>query len=208
MGATVITQFSSSGGWDLPGWTLANDVDGNGETLTFNIANGVFQIPDGDLRVFRTPGGTVNTNVGTMTRTFDTTGFSDVTLTLNIYQPNGSTWEDDNELFQILINTGSGFTSVYENFRILTNPGAVSGTADGTMVTVTLDSNIVNMDNVSNLGVQLWFRPGFYPAGGRNSTSVGGEEYVLRDFTITGIPEPSTALLGAFGLLALLRRRR
>jgi uncharacterized protein (TIGR03382 family) len=37
-----------------------------------------------------------------------------------------------------------------------------------------------------------------------------GEESVLASWTIeiTGIPEPSVALLGAMGALALLRRRR
>ena len=43
---------------------------------------------------------------------------------------------------------------------------------------------------------------GFGHFGGAN----GGNE--LRSFTITPIPEPSATLLGALGLLALLRRRR
>jgi len=45
---------------------------------------------------------------------------------------------------------------------------------------------------------------------GIDGTDVGttNDRMRLNDFSVTGVPEPSTALLGGLGLLALLRRRR
>jgi uncharacterized protein (TIGR03382 family) len=49
----------------------------------------------------------------------------------------------------------------------------------------------------------LYFRFGFNDSG-----SGTRDEWAISSFSVTAIPEPSTALLGGLGLLALLRRRR
>lgn len=43
---------------------------------------------------------------------------------------------------------------------------------------------------------------------GQSGSNGGGVSSIIDNIAITGVPEPSTALLGALGCLALLRRRR
>ncbi len=47
----------------------------------------------------------------------------------------------------------------------------------------------------------------FHLTTAKDSTT-GGNNWAIDDLKLTGIPEPSAALLGGLGLLALLRRRR
>ncbi len=84
--------------------------------------------------------------------------------------------------------------------------GATSGTnwtfaSDGTLGTFTFDGTSDFTGNgFSNVAAGTAITFGFLGSAG------GGEE--LTSFTINVIPEPSSALLGGLGLLALLRRRR
>jgi hypothetical protein len=68
----------------------------------------------------------------------------------------------------------------------LTIPGATLGAA---------------LDNQA----QAWFRVVALAA----STGSGSRDsFAIDNFAITAVPEPTTALLGAFGILGILRRRR
>lgn len=193
--ATIVSDALTS----TTGWTIDNDVDSNGELLIFEFSP-AFDIPATDLRVHRQNSGG-NDNVGTMTQIFDTSGFSGVTLRLDLYQPANSSWEGD-ELFQIFVDNGSGYTSVYSD------AAALDGVSVGSSLSITLDSTDIDMDDNASLGVRFWFNPGFW--SGRSTTNTGGEEYVLQHFFLEGtaIPEPSAALLGGLGCLLFLRRRR
>jgi MYXO-CTERM domain-containing protein len=57
---------------------------------------------------------------------------------------------------------------------------------------------------MSNLGGGPGFWLGNGDTAGDPSRNVNGD----RVFSVTAIPEPSAALLGGLGMLALLRRRR
>jgi hypothetical protein len=70
-------------------------------------------------------------------------------------------------------------------------------------VTYTLDTTAPGWTNTQNIGYVGWFtsNPGGVNLNGANQVSID-------NFSLTAIPEPSAALLGGLGLLALLRRRR
>lgn len=81
--------------------------------------------------------------------------------------------------------------------------GGVTKSTNATSVTSTLAENVnyVRFDNIQANGsgnvVITWTNP----AGGSNWSTFNGLQ-------IQAVPEPSAALLGSLGLLALLRRRR
>lgn len=70
-------------------------------------------------------------------------------------------------------------------------------------VTYTLDTTAPGWTNTQNIGYVGWFTAN---AGGVNLNSVN--QVSIDNFSLTAVPETSTALLGGIGLLALLRRRR
>jgi hypothetical protein len=75
------------------------------------------------------------------------------------------------------------------------------GTFGSTTLSFTTSQFGTNLDNVS----QAWFRivalSGTTGSGSRDS-------FAINNFSITAVPETSTSLLGAIGVIALLRRRR
>ena len=100
---------------------------------------------------------------------------------------------------------------------LLATATVADATATGTAVDFSSEAAFVGIigsalsgDNTVNLIVN---RPGDL-AGANTFVRFGdedraGERFQLDiDYTVTAIPEPSAALLGAFGLLFLLRRRR
>lgn len=80
-----------------------------------------------------------------------------------------------------------------------------SGLSDGGSVTIFsygslgADPNLAPTFNIDNLG--------FTPSGSLSLTDTG-TSIVLNGLSYSAIPEPSTALLGALGLLAVFRRKR
>lgn len=101
----------------------------------------------------------------------------------------------------------------------LTFSGAISGTAaNGTLTESDMMAasaaqrdwavDLTGLtDNVWEAGTDAIFTLTF--SGGATSTGTGGgQETLVDNIGITIVPEPSSALLGALGALALLRRRR
>jgi hypothetical protein len=70
-------------------------------------------------------------------------------------------------------------------------------------VTYTLDTTAPGWTNTQNIAYVGWFTSA---PGGVNLNSAN--QVSIDNFSLTAVPEPSAALLGALGLLALLRRRR
>lgn len=70
-------------------------------------------------------------------------------------------------------------------------------------VTYTLDTTAPTWTNSSNIAYVGWFtdNAGLANINGANQVSID-------NFSLTAVPEPSTALLGGLSVLALLRRRR
>jgi hypothetical protein len=70
-------------------------------------------------------------------------------------------------------------------------------------VIYTLDTTAPGWTNTQNIGYVGWFTAG---AGGPNINST--QQVSIDNFSLTAVPEPSAALLGGLGMLALLRRRK
>lgn len=70
-------------------------------------------------------------------------------------------------------------------------------------VTYTLDTTSQSWTNSSNIAYVGWFTDN---AGALNLN--GANQVSIDNFSLTAVPEPSTALLGGLSVLALLRRRR
>lgn len=97
--------------------------------------------------------------------------------------------------FQNLIdfrNDGSGFNT---NFQQDTD---FNGTGDGTTLTGAAQNFTAS---ISGTGSALDLRMSV-------SVDSGDEDFAVDNFAVSSIPEPSSALLGGLGVLALLRRRR
>jgi hypothetical protein len=101
----------------------------------------------------------------------------------------------------------------------LTYSGAISGTAaSGTLTEAAMMAATAAQrdwavdltgltDNVWEAGTNAIFTLTF--SGGATSTGTGGgQETLVDNIGITIVPEPSALLLGALGMLGLLRRRR
>ena len=71
-------------------------------------------------------------------------------------------------------------------------------------VTYTLDTTAPGWTNSSNIAYVGWFTSA---AGGVN-LDPNNRQVSIDNFSLTAVPEPSTALLGGLSVLALLRRRR
>lgn len=112
-----------------------------------------------------------------------------------------------------------GFTSSAGNWGPLTGAFSLAdyntGTQEGIVrwnatnlgqtrtVTYTLDTTAPTWTNSSNIAFVGWFTP---EAGAVNLN--GANQVSIDNFSLTAVPEPSTALLGGLSVLALLRRRR
>lgn len=100
--------------------------------------------------------------------------------------------------------TGTGYNSGLWSYSVdnvvFTDTGAGNTTTNtATWLTRTVDlTSITAAEDVANLTLR-------YTVDGATS---GGGNNRLDNVQINAIPEPSTALLGGLGLLALLRRRR
>jgi hypothetical protein len=93
------------------------------------------------------------------------------------------------------------------DYNIATQEGIVRWNATNVgqtrLVTYTLDTTAPGWTNTANIAYVGWFTAG---AGGANVD--GANQVSIDNFSLTAVPEPSTALLGGLSVLALLRRRR
>ncbi|TAE91955.1 MAG: PEP-CTERM sorting domain-containing protein [Verrucomicrobia bacterium] len=93
------------------------------------------------------------------------------------------------------------------DYNITTQQGIVRWNATNVgqtrLVTYTLDTTAPSWTNANNIAYVGWFTAG---AGQVNIN--GANQVSIDNFSLTAVPEPSTALLGGLSVLALLRRRR
>lgn len=104
-------------------------------------------------------------------------------------QPRSTVWS---------IQYGIGASpAAFVTLATFADPGVFGSTA----VTIPAGTIGTALDNQA----QAWFRVVALAA----STGSGNRDsFAIDNFTITAVPEPAAALLGAFGLLGILRRRR
>lgn len=132
-------------------------------------------------------GGTISLT----TLTFDTSYFSSLAGSVTDAQ------------YVVSVNTGSGFTSL----PTLTSTSGLTTTGDTAYESISVDLSGITL----GLGQSVSFRLDAQ-ATGANNGSITQRRYTYDNITLNGsvnvVPEPSAALLGGLGLLALLRRRR
>ena len=131
---------------------------------------------------------------GVWTITLNLTGWTDVSIG-NWSQQASNTGPRDYQVF-VSYNGGVDFTSIGSVYAIINGNSSQSGFALGAAADNN-DAVVVEWRNVSTFSVR-----GNEDDIGTTGTSRFG------NFEVTAIPEPTTALLGGLGLLALLRRRR
>ena len=207
--AATSTCFLLAGGLatDAAGVTILEDPLDNANNFVvsndpLNTGVGVsFGALNGTVPVRRANTGT-SEELGFLTRTIDTTGFENITVTLDASQREFATWEGP-EYLEILVDTGSGFVSLVRDDGLF---GPVdAGTSAGVSMSFSTDELSAAAEDGS-FDVRIAINVGFY-----NPTGTTREVYFLENFRVEGdvIPEPaSLALLGLGGLLMAGRGRR
>jgi len=207
---------------DVSDWIFNANADGVGGNLTTDAV-------DGDTRVREDGGAAGDDNLGTLTRSFSTAGFENITLDFNAIQGPFGTFEGT-EFFNLEADTGSGFTSLLSGLGLPTDPanndrinGRLSnGNASPATGTIrlaiggldVLDLNDVSLGAAADDGtvtLRISVNVGFFNADNFFATS--NEEYILQNLVINGdeistVPEPSSMALLGLGGIALLARRR
>ena len=181
--------------------TFDNSLDG----FTSNpSANGTIATTATALQSHRNAdnSGAETTNI--ITRTVDTVGFTGITLNLTAFQSNNGTWEGGESLL-IEVDTGGGFSSIFNDAGLLGAGGA--GTSTGASFSTGSLAIGAGADN-GNFDLRITMTSGFYGNGG---PAASAEVYNLDNLLVEGtaVPEPSSvALLGLGGLALILRRRK
>lgn len=142
----------------------------------------------------------------TITRTVDTTGFTDITVELVAFQT--STQHEPEDFLAIQIDTGSGFVDVLRDTGIWSGIQDTStGPSNAGFNATPTSTGTIALSALAAENATLQIRI----AGNINSSTEG---YLLDQFTVNGvstIPEPSTWISGlaiaALGLLVVNRRR-
>ena len=139
--------------------------------------------------------------------TANTTGMTDVTIALD--HASSSTGPRD---FEIYYSTdGTTFTTTGFSYSVLVSASPV---AWNSTTGYPVHSQAFNLSAITDLNNQstIYLRfvvDSLVTAGGTTVASFATAGSSRMDnVTINAVPEPATALLGAFGLLGLLRRRR
>jgi len=132
------------------------------------------------------------------------TGYEDITISFD--QVGSSTGPRD---FQFSYSTnGTTFTDFGSAYAVLANSTPNNWSAGTPVLTTTFSfdlSSVTGLDNAATIYFRLTQTTTTSIGGGTVAT--GGTNRV-DNFIINGVPEPTTALLGALGVLGLLRRRR
>ncbi|MEZ6131624.1 MAG: hypothetical protein R3C59_23380 [Planctomycetaceae bacterium] len=186
------TTDPASNGWVI---TIAGPA-ATGSTITTN----------GDQAVI-TEGGGAQEATFSLTRTIDTTGYSDITVNLRAFQSNVNFEATD--YLGIQIDTGSGYTDLLRDHRAWTgidDSSSGSGQSGTTTATATGDISLpVAAAQNSALGVRIIAQ-----------MNTADETYFLESFTLSGsstatVPEPNSLTLACLMTVALggfkLRRR-
>ncbi len=168
--AQILTDdFSSTNAWSID-----VNADSAGGDLSITSDGGM-------LFVHEVASAAGDDNLGTITRTIDTTGFEAITLSLFAKQGALAGSFEGGEYLDISIDTGSGFVSVFNDYGVLDldSPEAGTGTANKTGITISnLDLGVL-ADNGS-FDLRISFNTGFW-----SGTAVS-EEYYLDDLSING----------------------
>jgi hypothetical protein len=106
----------------------------------------------------------------------------DITLTLDYSLNGGALWTN---------------VSAPQTYNLTVNPGTIAQQAQNRNFAF---ASPLAVDHATQ---DLWLRVRAENAGGTAGAYVN-----VQQITVNGIPEPTTALLGAFGILGILRRRR
>ena len=104
-----------------------------------------------------------------------------------------------NDYFPVTQTDGSGLTGTVYLDQISTGP-------NGAVPALVEDTNLLQNGATEGNRIRI---TGLTPDGSGNlGFSMGGRNSAFNGFQLVQVPEPSAALLGGLGMLALLRRRR
>jgi hypothetical protein len=201
-----------SDAWAVTGWsngnlafggtqTTANTDYTRGAVTTAQTTGGIYAHGTTNRQLLIQPGGS-DWAPGTMTlRVANNTGMSINTwvISYDLFVRNDQARSNS---FNFSYSTdGSTFitTGLADALFTYTSPAAagVTSLASVGSPSATISPTVAN-------GGNLFFRWSGADVGGSGSR----DEFALDNISITAVPEPSAALLGGLGLLALLRRRR
>jgi hypothetical protein len=145
-----------------------------------------------------------NTNVAALNWLLENnTGASITTLTITWDAWQVSAAGRATELVLFNYNGGSGFTSTGLTSTTYT---ATTGSPDANLASITVSAQSATIEFATPVADGETITLGWRWLQGAGS---GGNAHVgLTNLSVTAVPEPTAALLGSFGLLALLRRRR
>lgn len=179
-------------------YTAGTGSGNTGDTYSFGTAAG-------DRAFGSLQSGTVIPTIGASF----TNGLAVSTITVNIAY-NGEQWRlgssgRTDRLDFAFSTTATSLSGTYTSVDALDFLAPIStGTAG--LLDGNLSANKTAISSSFNLtvapGATFWLRWSSFDATGAD------DGLAIDDFTITAVPEPSAALLGSLGVLALLRRRR
>lgn len=227
---TQASAAVTAGGLSYSGTTGYSSSSGNKLTMTPTAATDQF----GSARAFRNLGQTVATNsVGSLyfsflmqktnvtNRTLNLAFFNGTTELFNIGQNNSasgnlgtlgvnfgglnyptSALTLGNDMHLIIGKLDFEVSSSMDRITLWVNPMDITGGEGSLTPYLTVDSNLTTtgLDSIRLFAGQT--------SGGFNAVTGNFDEIRVGSSFASVIPEPSTALLGGLGLLALLRRRR
>lgn len=162
-------------------------------------------------------------NIYTLSASMQSLGANWVALgfaTVNFASPTTASWHASNSpVSWVLMRTGSGTGKV----TFFGGPGASDSTSPSVSINSGLNTLTFVLDTQTNVnnwtstlylngvstGVSRTYSAASWTANAIGFGDNGSDSLRADSFSLTtNIPEPSAALLGAFGMLALLRRRR
>jgi hypothetical protein len=212
--ATIYSEiFGSNNGIDSPsdaGWTVYN----SGGTNLSNSATAPMEALSTSM-FFGSQAGEDEYAFTSNAATINLADYTDLTVSFSERASDGGNNDAATQGYRVLAVSGgqlyasnfiSRATTVTTHDVIVANAvwnawGSLTAIPTGAFSIGTISGTSGNLGgaSITSLGIL-----------GIDGTDVGAtnDRMRLRDFSVTGVPEPSTALLGGLGLLALLRRRR
>jgi hypothetical protein len=182
------------------GWTVDVNADATGGNLSIT-SNGT------DFLIREASGSEAgDDNLGTLTKTFDTIGFESLLVDIDLRQGEGSGSFEGGEFFRVEADTGSGFSTLYEDFGVLDQGADITAAGNANISGISTGPLALNSGaNNGSFDLRISFNVGFF--AGNQFT----ESYYLENLEVSGtnvIPEPSYGFLGFFCALSVLILRR